>query len=198
MTKTSIQSKQVELDKIQADITADKVCPALAASATQLVFGEGNPNAEVVFIGEAPGKTEDEQGKPFVGAAGQLLNQLLESVGIKREQVYITNIVKYRPPANRDPLPEEVTAFLPYLKRQLEVIKPLLVATLGRYSMNLFLPELRISAVHGQAKRKNGQVYLPLYHPAVALYNGSMRATLATDFNKIPKLIKLIKEGVKT
>ena len=118
-----------------------------------LVFGDGNPNADIVFIGEAPGKQEDEQGLPFVGASGKFLSEMLASIHMKREQVYITNIVKYRPPNNRDPLPDEKAAFLPYLERQLAVINPLLVVTLGRHSMNCFLPGLQISQVHGEPKR---------------------------------------------
>lgn len=185
-------TKQHQLDEIKERIIADRICPELASTATQLVFGDGNPDATVVFIGEAPGKNEDLQGKPFVGAAGKFLQEMLEMIGLKREDVYITNIVKYRPPNNRDPLPDEKSAFLPYLQTQLEVIQPKLVATLGRHSMNCFLPDLQISRVHGQPKRYNGWVYLPLFHPAAALYNGSMRQTLIDDFAKIPTILKLI------
>jgi uracil-DNA glycosylase family 4 len=186
-------TKQTKLDDIQAQIIADKVTPELALSATQLVFGDGNPNAEVVFIGEAPGKNEDLQGKPFVGAAGQFLNDMLAMIDLKREDVYITNIVKYRPPDNRDPLPEEKQAFLPYLESQLEVIQPLIVVTLGRHSLNCFLPDLQISKVHGQPKRYKGRIYLPLFHPAAALYNGALRQTLIDDFALIPTIIQKIK-----
>jgi uracil-DNA glycosylase len=167
--------KQKLLDQIKADIIEKNVCPDLAQEATQLVFGDGSPDADIVFIGEAPGKNEDQQGKPFVGAAGKFLNEMLAGIGLKREDVYITNIVKYRPPNNRDPLPEEKQAFLPYLRTQLEVIKPKLVITLGRHSMDSLLPGLQISKVHGQPKRYQGQVYLPLFHPAAALYNGGLR-----------------------
>ena len=146
-------NKKAKLDKIAHSILEQKICPKLAEDATQLVFGNGNPDADIVFIGEAPGKKEDEQGLPFVGAAGKFLNEMLEMIGLKRSDVYITNIVKYRPPGNRDPLPEEKAAFLPFLMTQLKVIKPKLVATLGRHSMNCFLPDLSISAVHGQPKR---------------------------------------------
>ncbi len=146
-------TKQQQLDAIQAKIVTYKVCPDLAAQATQLVFGDGNPDADIVFIGEAPGKNEDLQGKPFVGAAGKFLNEMLEMIGLKREDIYITNIVKYRPPGNRDPLPEEKKAFLPYLQDQLDVIQPKVVVTLGRHSMNCFLPDLQISQCHGQPKR---------------------------------------------
>ena len=191
----TVVTKQKKLDKIKEDIIANKVCPTLAQTATQLVFGDGNPDAELVFIGEAPGKNEDLQGKPFVGAAGQFLQEMLATINLERDQIYITNIVKYRPPNNRDPLPEEKKAFLPYLQAQLEVIKPKLVVTLGRHSMNCFLPDLQISQVHGQPKRYKGLVYLPLFHPAAALYNGSMRQTLIDDFAKIPEILKLIEQS---
>lgn len=183
-----------KLDQIKADILKNHVCPDLAKSAKQLVFGEGSPTAEIVFIGEAPGKNEDLQGKPFVGAAGKFLNEMLEMIGLERGDVYITNIVKYRPPNNRDPWPAEKQAFLPYLQAQLDVIQPKIVVTLGRHSLNCFLPDLSISQCHGQPKRYNGQVYLPLFHPAAALYNGGMRQTLIDDFAKIPAILKKIKE----
>lgn len=197
-------SKQAELDKIEQQILDDGVTPNLAESATQLVFGDGNPDSEIVFIGEAPGKNEDEQGKPFVGAAGRFLNEMLEMIDLKREDVYITNIVKYRPPNNRDPLPDEKKAFLPYLQSQLEVIQPKVVVTLGRHSMNCFLPDLQIGQVHGQPKRVKLRlkresddtlevVILPLFHPAAALYNGGMRQTLIDDFTLIPGITMKIK-----
>lgn len=184
--------KKQELEKIRDSILSDKICPELAAGATQLVFGDGNPDAELVFIGEAPGKNEDEQGLPFVGAAGKFLNEMLESIGLNRGDVYITNIVKYRPPANRDPYPDEKTAFLPFLRSQLTVIKPKLVVTLGRHSMDSLLPGLQISKCHGQPKRYKGQVYMPLFHPAAALYNNAMRQTLMDDFLKIPRVLAAI------
>ena len=191
------------LDQIRAEILEKNVCPDLAQTATNLVMGEGNPNADIVFIGEAPGKQEDLQGLPFVGASGKFLNEMLESIGLTRSDIYITNIVKYRPPNNRDPLPEEKKAFLPYLQAQLEVIQPKIVVTLGRHSMNCFLPDLQISKVHGQPKRmrlhtKQGEplslVILPLYHPAAALYNGSMRATLMEDFARVPEIMKQVEQ----
>ncbi len=188
-------SKQKELDDIKQQNIDDKVTPELAQTAKQLVFGDGNPDAELVFIGEAPGKNEDLQGKPFVGAAGKFLNEMLEMIGLKRDDVYITNIVKYRPPDNRDPLPEEKQVFLKYLESQLEVIQPALAVTLGRHSLNCFLPDLQISQVHGQPKRYRGRVYLPLFHPAAALYNGGMRQTLIDDFALIPAIIQKIKSS---
>ena len=185
-------TKADQLKQVADSIITDKVCPDLAAGAKQLVFADGSPDAEIVFIGEAPGAREDEQGIPFVGAAGKFLGEMLESIGMKRSDIYITNIVKYRPPANRDPEPEEIQAFMPYLKRQLEIIQPKLIVFLGRHAMSVFLPGLAISQVHGQPKRKNGQVYLPLFHPAAALYNGGMRQTLIEDFAKIPKILEQI------
>jgi DNA polymerase len=183
--------KSQALEELQAKIIADEICPELAAQATQLVMGDGNPDANIVFIGEAPGQKEDEQGLPFVGAAGKFLNEMLAEAGMERSDVYITNIVKYRPPNNRDPLPEEKAAFLPYLLRQLEIINPKVVITLGRHSMEYFLPNAKISQAHGQAVRKkvlyhdkteHEWLFIPLYHPAAALYNGSMRQVLIDDF----------------
>lgn len=189
-----MNQKQEKLDEVKEQIIKDNICEELAEQATQLVFGDGSVDADLVFIGEAPGKNEDIQGKPFVGAAGKFLNEMLEMIGLKRDDIYITNIVKYRPPNNRDPLPEEKTAFLPFLKQQLDIIKPKLIVTLGRHSMDVLLPGLKISQVHGQPKRANGRVYLPLFHPAAALYNGGMRQTLIDDFAKIPAILEMITE----
>lgn len=184
--------KQAKLDAIKQQILDDNICPELAATATQLVFGDGNIDADIVFIGEAPGKNEDIQGIPFVGAAGKFLNEMLAMIDLKREDIYITNIVKYRPPNNRDPLPEEKAAFLPFLHSQLDIINPKLIVTLGRHSMDVLLPGLKISQVHGQPKRYQGKVYLPLFHPAAALYNGGLRQTLIDDFAAIPTILTKI------
>ena len=184
--------KQAKLDALKQEILDKDICPELAKTAKQLVFGDGNPSADIVFIGEAPGKNEDEQGKPFVGAAGKFLNEMLEMIDLKREDIYITNIVKYRPPNNRDPLPEEKSAFLPFLQQQLEIIEPKLIVTLGRHSMDVLLPGLKISQVHGEPKHHDGNVYLPLFHPAAALYNGGLRQTLIDDFARIPDILKKI------
>jgi DNA polymerase len=184
------KSKQSQLDQIKEEMLKSSVCPDLAQSATQLVLGEGNPDADIVFIGEAPGKQEDLQGKPFVGASGKFLEEMLSTIGLQRSDIYITNIVKYRPPNNRDPKPEEKAEFLPYLHKQLAIIEPKLVVTLGRHSMEAFIPDFKISQVHGQPKRKEGIVYLPLYHPAAALYNGGMRQTLLDDFARIPSILE--------
>ena len=147
------QTKQDRLEQIAADIKQNNICPDLAETATNLVMGDGSPDAKLMFIGEAPGKNEDEQGLPFVGAAGKFLNEMLEGIGLQRGDVYITNIVKYRPPNNRDPQPEEKQAFWPYLAQQIQIIKPLIIITLGRHSMEYFLPGFKISLCHGQPKR---------------------------------------------
>lgn len=186
-------SKQAQLDQIAADIREKNVCPDLAEQATNLVMGDGNLDTDIVFIGEAPGKNEDLQGLPFVGAAGKFLNEMLAAAGMERKDVYITNIVKYRPPNNRDPLPDEKAAFWPYLLKQLQIIKPKVVITLGRHSMEYFLPGMKIGEVHGQPKRiqfgEEKIVIIPLFHPAAALYNGGLRQTLIDDFLDVPKVI---------
>lgn len=191
-----MKGKELLLEQIKADIVSNNVCSDLAREAKNLVMGDGNVDADIVFIGEAPGKNEDEQGLPFVGAAGKFLNEMLAEIDLQRKDIYITNIVKYRPPNNRDPLPGEKREFWPYLIRQLQVIKPRIVVTLGRHSMECFLPGAKISLIHGQAKRigfgNDKIVVVPLYHPAAALYNGSMRATLIEDFKKLPKIIDLL------
>jgi len=184
--------KKAKLDQIRADILKNNICSDLAETAKQLVMGDGNPGADIIFIGEAPGKKEDELGIPFMGAAGKFLNEMLATIGLERKDIYITNIVKYRPPNNRDPNENEKAAFLPYLKQQIAVIKPKLIVTLGRHSMDVLLPGLKIGQVHGEPTQYNGQVYLPLYHPAAALYNGGLRQTLLDDFARIPSIIMKI------
>ncbi len=165
------------------------------------VPGVGSEKAKVVFIGEAPGKDEDSKGEPFVGAAGKFLTEMLKGIEWKREDVYIVNVLKHRPPNNRDPRPEEIEICWPFLARQLEIISPKLIVFLGRHSLNRFFPTYKISAVHGKAFRKEWsgkkQVFLALYHPAAALYNGGMRETLKEDFSKIPKLINKIEKEEK-
>jgi uracil-DNA glycosylase family 4 len=166
-------SKVDDLAKISDEILQNEICAELRDQATQLVFGDGDINSGVVFIGEAPGKKEDETGLPFMGAAGKFLNEMLASIGLERDKVYITNIVKYRPPKNRDPSTDEKQAFLPYLMRQLDVISPKLVVTLGRHSMEYFLPGVKIGEVHGQPQKidtpERSWMILPLFHPAAAL-----------------------------
>ncbi len=188
-------STQSQLNELAQEIEDNNVCPELKVQATQLVFGAGNPNASIVFIGEAPGKNEDEQGVPFIGAAGTFLSQMLEQVGVSRDDVYITNIVKYRPPNNRDPLAAEKAAFLPYLLRELAIINPAAIITLGRHSMEYFLPTAKISEIHGEPQKvllEGREVTLiPLYHPAAALFNGSLRKTLINDFIKAANYISV-------
>ena len=193
-----MDDKQSRLEQIRVDILDKNICPNLAETAKQLVMGDGNPNADIVFIGEAPGKNEDEQGLPFVGAAGKFLNEMLASVNLERSDIFITNIVKYRPPENRDPTPEEKQAFWPFLAHQLEIIQPKVIVTLGRHSMEFFLPDAKISQIHGQPKRlpvkmhdgtESSWIILPLYHPAAALYNGGMRQTLIDDFSQVRTIV---------
>lgn len=192
-------AKAEKLKALHEKWAAENTCE-LKKTATQAVFGDGSPEAEIVFIGEAPGKNEDLQGVPFIGAAGKFLAEMLEDIKLKREDVYITNIVKYRPPNNRDPEPEEKKACAPWLYEELNLIAPKLVIFLGRHSMNDFFPELKISAVHGKLihkkfKHMKTEYFLPLYHPASALYNGGMRDTLKADFALIPKILKKIDEA---
>jgi len=188
--------KAALLDQIAADILKKNVCPDLAKTAQRLVMGDGNPDADIIFIGEAPGKKEDETGLPFVGAAGKFLDQMLDAAGMERADVFITSIVKYRPPNNRDPSPAEKAAFLPYLLRQIEVIQPKIIAPLGRHGMEYFLPGVKIGDIHGQVQtiELDGKdiVVMPLFHPAAALYNGRLRQTLIDDFLKVPELISQI------
>jgi uracil-DNA glycosylase len=167
----------------------------LYATATNPVPGEGNPDAEIVFVGEAPGFHEDKQGRPFVGAAGQFLDAMLHSINLERNDVFITNVVKYRPPANRDPEKGEIASSYRWLKQQIDIINPKLVVTLGRHSMSVFLPEVgKISEVHGRAYRKpDGRVYVPFFHPAAGLHQASLKSVIEADFKKLPKIIALTK-----
>lgn len=163
------------------------------------VPGEGNPDAQILFIGEAPGAKENETGRPFVGAAGKFLEEMLNSIGLERSDVFIANIIKYQPPGNRDPLPEEISFQLPFLQKQIAIIQPKLICFLGRHSKSALLPDSEpISQVHGQMVIKDGQNYLPLYHPAAALYNGGMRQTLLDDFQKIPGYMDKITDSTLT
>lgn len=188
------KSNQSKLAQLRADIIEQNICAELAESATQLVMGHGNPTADIVFIGEAPGKNEDLQGIPFVGAAGKFLDEMLAEADLVRSDVYITNIVKYRPPNNRDPRPDEKKAFWPFLIEELQIIQPRIIVTLGRHSMEYFLPDKKITQIHGQPKRiafGDGKIIImPLYHPAAALYNGDLKATLLEDFAGIPSVLQ--------
>lgn len=185
------------LEKINQEVKKCTKC-SLGKTRQNAVPGEGDPKSEIMFIGEGPGGEEDKQGRPFVGSAGQLLNELLASINLKREDVYIANLIKCRPPNNRDPLPEEMQACWPYLEAQIKIIKPKLIITLGRHAMGHFIPGRKISEIHGQPKRlvnqETGekQVYCPIYHPAAALYHGSLKETLFKDFRRIPKVLEKI------
>ena len=185
--------KKEQLEQIRADIEKSNVCPDLAKTAKHLVFGYGNVDAEILIIGEAPGKKEDETGIPFVGASGRLLDEMLKSISLCRDDVYITHIVKYRPPNNRDPLPIEKEQFLPYLKQQITTIAPLLVITLGRHSMQCLIPDATIGESHVLLYRAKQGNILPLYHPAAGIYNRTLRETMKKDFEKIPEMLALIR-----
>ncbi len=179
------------LSAIDAAVHDCTACP-LAAGRLTAVPGDGNMQSDILFIGEGPGKKEDETGHPFVGAAGKFLDEMLSGIGKTRADVFVTNVVKCRPPENRDPEPDEITTCTDlFLWKQIELIGAKLIVTLGRHSMGLFFPsEYKISQIHGQPKRVKGRVVLPLYHPAAALYNGGMRQTLIYDFKKIPLVLK--------
>jgi uracil-DNA glycosylase len=192
------KSKEKQLNELYKQ-TKDCCKCVLRGTCHQVVPGEGSAEAKIMFIGEGPGQKEDELGRPFVGAAGKFLDEMLGIINLKREDVYIANVVKCRPPANRDPLPEEAQACWPWLLEQIKTIDPKLIVTLGKHSMERFFPTMRISQIHGKAMRKNiseigPKVFYALYHPAAALYNGSMRAVLISDFKKIPKILKAIEE----
>jgi uracil-DNA glycosylase family 4 len=191
-------SKQEQLKELNDRMAECSQC-VLRAGCKQVVPGDGSAEAQIMFIGEGPGQKEDELGKPFVGAAGKFLDEMLETISLKRETVYIANVVKCRPPGNRDPLPDEVAACWPWLIEQIKIIQPKLIVTLGRHSMERFLPGYKISEMHGKAMRRDIQglgrhIFYALYHPAAALYNGSMRNILIKDFKRIPKIIEKIKQ----
>jgi len=178
-----------ELQKLAAEIAKCTRCP-LHQGRTNTVPGEGREDAEIMFIGEAPGFHEDQQGLPFVGASGTFLESLLESIDLTREDVFIANVIKCRPPGNRDPSSEEIEACRSFLDRQIELIQPKIVVTLGRFSMARVFPDARISRIHGQPRKIEGVIYYPMYHPAAALHRPSLRSTVKEDMQRIPKLIE--------
>lgn len=203
MSQTSLDehffsnSKEEQLKKVEEDILNELVCP-LKDNAQNLVFGKGNPDADILFIGEAPGAKEDEQGQPFVGAAGKELDKLLSNIGLSLSDVYIANILKYRPPNNRNPSMEEIKNHTPFLLRQISIIKPEVICTLGNYATKFaiagFKPEGMnkiegITSLHGAPREINGLVIFPLYHPAAMLYNGGLRKILENDFEKLKELL---------
>ena len=177
-----------ELQRVAKEVSVCTKC-VLHHSRKNAVPGEGPANAEILFIGEGPGFHENEQGRPFVGAAGKFLEELLEKINLKRSQVFIANVVKCRPPGNRDPLPEELAACSGYLERQIAAINPKVIVTLGRYSMAHFLPYAKISEIHGQATKVKGRLIVAMYHPAAALHQQSLRPIIEADFARLPELI---------
>jgi DNA polymerase len=180
------------LSQLHEEIALCQRCQ-LAKYRTKAVPGEGAEDAEIMFIGEAPGWHEDQQGRPFVGPAGLFLEQLLGSIGSSRQQVYITNVIKSRPPKNRDPLPAEILACRQWLERQIELIRPKMIVTLGRYAMAMFFPGKTISKIHGTAQKRDDVIYYAMYHPAAALHQQSLRRAIEEDMLKIPSLLAQIK-----
>ena len=182
------------LDAIAAEVAVCTLCP-LSNGRTKAVPGDGHPETEVVFVGEGPGYNEDKEGRPFVGQAGGLLNELLKAIGWRREEVFITNVVKCRPPGNRDPEPSEIAACAPYLRRQLEILDPAVIVTLGRHSLQTFMPGARISAVHGTTSPTDPSTgaaratTYAMYHPAAALRQGSLKETMLTDMSGLPDVL---------
>lgn len=189
-------TKKEKLQKLKSEINNNESLP-LRETANNLVFGSGNPDTEILFIGEAPGYWEDQKGEPFVGAAGKLLDKTLSSIKLDRKDVFITNVVMYRPPSNRDPLPDELEAFDEYIRKMIGIIKPNLIVTLGRFSMTKFLQDVKISVVHGKLyKRIIGEqevFVIPMFHPAAALRNGQVMQEFQKDFARLPKALEKIK-----
>ena len=184
------------LAQLCKEIIACRDCE-LAKYRTKVVPGEGAEDADLLFIGEAPGWHEDQQGRPFVGPAGQFLDQLLASIGLRREEVYIANVIKCRPPQNRDPLPAEIQSCRKWLDRQIEIIQPQMIITLGRYSLARYFPNESIGKMHGKPRKLGGVIYYPMYHPAAALHQGSLRRTIETDMLRIPQLLAQGKEQIQ-
>ncbi|MBA2392690.1 MAG: uracil-DNA glycosylase [Ktedonobacteraceae bacterium] len=181
-------SSEETLREVAIEVSTCLKCN-LCKGRTRAVPGEGNTNANILFIGEGPGFHEDKQGRPFVGPAGQFLDELLESINLKRADVFITNVVKCRPPNNRDPLPEEIDACDNYLDRQIAAIKPQVIVTLGRYSMAKFFGNEKISSIHGRARKKDGYICIAMYHPAAGLHQASLKDVIRNDFKKIPLVV---------
>jgi len=186
-----------QLEQVARDVAGCTAC-ALSRSRTRTVPGEGATNAQIMFIGEAPGFNEDKQGRPFIGQAGQFLGELLASIDLSRTSVFITNVVKCRPPDNRDPLPDEINACDHFLQTQIQAIRPKMIVTLGRHSMAKFFPGESISRIHGQERRRDGIIYVPMYHPAAALHQPALRATIEADFRKLPGLLASLADQPET
>ena len=190
-------TKKQLLDELKSKMKADISLP-LCRGATQLVFGDGDPDTEILFIGEGPGYWEDQKGVPFVGNAGLLLNQILLKIGVERRDIYITNVVHHRPPENRDPTAEEIMAYQTYLDEIIKIIDPKMIVTLGRFSMGKFIPNVFISSVHGREKTVDWEgkyiTVVPMYHPAAALRSTEVKLKLTADFERLPEVLKKIKE----
>lgn len=194
MPQANYSPKLEALHNLKKEMEGNKSLPLQESN---LVFGEGNPDTDILFIGEAPGYHENVQGRPFVGQAGKLLDAMILGLGWKREDIYITNIVKRRPPENRDPFPEEIAAYSPYLMKQLEIINPKIIATLGRFSMNFFLPDAKISLAQGKIFWWQDRLLVPLYHPAAALRATAVKDALKISFAKLPIIKKKYEEFVR-
>jgi DNA polymerase len=186
------QDKVTTLAAVAEEVRHCKLC-RLYEGTTNPVPGAGSPNAEIMFIGEGPGFHEDRQGLPFVGRSGDYLVKLLKMINLTRDQVFIANVVKHRPPDNRDPLPDEIQACKGYLDRQIEIINPLVVATLGRYSMARYFPNGKISQIHGKPKFADGRAYVPFFHPAAVLRNPGLERDMETDFKQLPELLAQVR-----
>jgi DNA polymerase len=183
-----VEERRAGLEALAEETRRCEACP-LHLSGTRAVPGEGPPEAAILFIGEGPGFQEDRQGRPFVGPAGQLLNELLGRIGLRREEVFIANLVKHRPPGNRDPEPAEIAACKGFLDRQIELVNPRIIVTLGRFAMERYMPGARISQVHGQPRTIAGRTFVPILHPAAALHNASWRPMLESDFDALGRLL---------
>jgi uracil-DNA glycosylase len=186
-------SAEETLKQVAGEVAVCTSC-ILHKTRKKSVPGEGPANSEIMFIGEGPGMNENEQGRPFVGAAGNFLNQLLAQAGLKREEVWIGNVVKCRPPDNRDPLPEELAACNTYLERQIEAINPRIIVTLGRFSMGKFMEGAKISSVHGQMRKVGNRFVIAMYHPAAALHQPALMRTIMADFSRLPQLLDVARK----
>ena len=184
------------LSAVALEVSGCTRCP-LHAGRTRTVPGEGNPISDVLLVGEGPGAREDATGRPFVGPAGQLLDELLRAIGWTREQVFIANVVKCRPPANRDPEPDEIAACRPYLDRQEAALDPAVIVTLGRHSLRRYLPDARIGEVHGRLRRSGSRFVFPMYHPAAALHQASLRETLFADIRGLPAALLSARQAIE-
>ena len=197
MSANPALAAEADIGQLRELISGCTACE-LCRGTKNAVPGEGPVPAEMMFIGEAPGYHEDQRGLPFIGASGQFLSELLAKIGLERSEVYITNVVKHRPPSNRDPLPDEMAACRPYLDRQIALVNPKIVVTLGRFSMARWFPGGRISQIHGQPKLADGRIIVPMYHPAAALHQAALKATIEADFLKLPRILAEMRQKLET